>query len=466
MLLTLSTTHTPATDLGYLLAKNPARTHSFTLSFGEAHVFYPEATDERCTAALMLDLDPLALVRAARKNRTDESLLSHYVNDRPYVSSSLTSVAISRVFGSALNGKCRDRPELVDSPLPLEVTVSALPCQGGEPFFRRLFSPLGYELEVEPLPIDPKFPSWGDSPYARVVLRTRCKLQDLLSHLYVLIPVLDTEKHYWVGAVEIEKLVSKAESWLGAHPERDLIVDRYLKRQRHLTRAALARLTSDDDSNPDITEERRQAEEAALEAPLSLNERRISSVCSALKNAGARNILDLGCGEGKLLRALFEDDAFDRIAGTDVSIRSLETAHRRLRLGDLPSARRNRIDLFQGSIVYRDDRFSGYDAACLIEVIEHIDPSRLPALEKVVFGFAAPRTVIVTTPNAEYNCRFANLTAGHMRHRDHRFEWTRAEFEVWSSGVADRNDYRVQLLPVGDAEADVGPPTQMGIFSK
>ena len=146
MLLTLTTTHSPATDLGYLLYKNPARPQAFELTFGTAHVFYPEANAERCTAALLLEVDPIGLVRNRRGPSGEGFSLEQYVNDRPYVASSFLSVAIAQVFGSALSGISRERPELCQMPIPLTATLSVLPCRGGEVFLRKLFEPLGYAM--------------------------------------------------------------------------------------------------------------------------------------------------------------------------------------------------------------------------------------------------------------------------------------------------------------------------------
>src|SRR5262244_3970352 len=146
MLLTITTTHQPATDLGFLLHKNPSKVHSFEMSFGKAHLFYPEATPERCTAALLLDVDPVGLVRNRRGPAGAGGTLDQYVNDRPYVASSFLSVAISRVFGSALGGRSKDRSELAQTAIPLTAKISALPCRGGEGFLRRLFEPLGYQV--------------------------------------------------------------------------------------------------------------------------------------------------------------------------------------------------------------------------------------------------------------------------------------------------------------------------------
>jgi 3' terminal RNA ribose 2'-O-methyltransferase Hen1 len=466
MFLSITTTHRPATDLGYLLAKNPSRSQSFDLAFGRVHVFYPMAEEDRCTAALLLDLDPVGLVRGWHGPTGESGALAQYVNDRPYVSSSFLSVALARVFGSALKGESKGRPELARTPIALEATVSAMPARGGDRIVERLFEPLGYAVRAERLALDDRFPAWGESPYFTVTLSATCRLSDLLTHLYVLLPVLDDEKHYWVGQDELEKLLTRGEGWLASHPERDLIVNRYLKRQRRLVREAMARLVADEDPDPEATEETQARQEEALEEKISLNEQRIGAVVAALKQAGARRVLDLGCGEGRLLQALLRDKDFERIVGMDVSWRALEIARERLDLERLPQKVRERIDLIQGALTYRDARLTGFDAACAIEVIEHLDPPRLPAFERCAFEFARPAMLVVTTPNAEFNVRFEGLPAGRFRHRDHRFEWNRAELKAWADAVARRFGYNVRFQPVGPDDPDVGPPTQMAVFSR
>ncbi|HEX6709039.1 MAG TPA: 3' terminal RNA ribose 2'-O-methyltransferase Hen1 [Rubrobacter sp.] len=456
MLLTITSTREPATDLGYLLHKNPARSQSFELPAGMAHVFYPEASDERCTVAMLLEIDPIGLVRG--EGRT----LREYVNDRPYAASSFLSVAISRVFGTAMGGKSKERPELARTPLPLHARISVLPCRDGEDFLRRLFEPLGYSVLAERHPLDEEFSEWGESPYFTVELSGEVRLQDLLSHLYVLVPVIDDDKHYWVTEEEVDKLLRRGGEWLAGHPEREVIAERYLKHQRTLSNEALSRLIEEDPEAEDA--ENLAREEEAVEEIITLGEQRLGAVVAALKDSGARRVLDLGCGEGKLLRALLQERDFEEIVGVDVSVRSLQRARERLRVDRLPPMQQSRLKLFQGSLIYRDKRFSGYDAAAVVEVIEHLDPPRLAAFELVLFGSAKPHTVVLTTPNAEYNANFESLPAGEFRHRDHRFEWSRDEFRSWSNEVAERSGYKVRFLPVGTEDANLGPPTQMAVF--
>ena len=464
MLLTISTTYSPATDLGYLLHKHPARMQSFKLTFGQAHVFYPEARTEKCTAALLLDVDSVALVRRPHGQFAENFALAQYVSDRPYVASSFLSVAIAQVFSSALSGKCKDRPQLVEAAIPLTAQLSILPCRGGERLLRRLFEPLGYTVEAGQHVLDPQFPDWGQSRYFTVTLENTCRLSELLTHLYVLIPVLDDEKHYWVGDAEIEKLLKHGNDWLAEHPEQESIARRYLKHQRRLTREALAQLREEDVQE---TDEATQAqEEIQLEGQISLNELRLVTVTEMLKQSGAKRVLDLGCGEGKLLRKLLAEKQFEEIIGMDVSHRALKIAQERLHHDRLPEKQKERLRLFQGSLGYRDKRLAGYDAAAVVEVIEHLDLPRLAAFERILFEFACPQTVVLTTPNIEYNVKFENLQAENFRHKDHRFEWTRDEFQSWAADVAKRFGYAVVFHPIGPEAEDVGSPTQMAVFTR
>jgi len=464
MLLTISTTHQPATDLGYLLHKNPARLQTEELSFGKAYVFYPEASVELCTAALLVEVDTVALVRG-RGPAGEGGQLEQYVNDRPYVASSFLSVAMGRIFSTAMSGRSKDRPELAEMAIPLTAHLPVIAARGGDGLVRRLFEPLGYTVDLNGSQLDEKFPEWGESPYVALTIAGTVRLQDLLTHLYVLIPVLDNEKHYWVANDEIEKLLKRGEGWLGSHPEKDLIVSRYLKRQWSLTREALSRLLAEDTPS-DETEEMLPTGSPSAEHTPSLHDQRLRMVLSVIRDTGAKRVVDLGCGEGKLLKLFLAEKQFDAILGMDVSWRSLETAKERLRLDELPERQRSRIELIQGSLTYRDQRLNGFEAAAIVEVIEHLDAPRLATFERIVFEFARPQYVVLTTPNAEYNAVFETLPAGEFRHGDHRFEWKRVEFEGWASRVAERFGYGVRFEPVGPIDIERGAPTQMAVFTQ
>ena len=459
VMLTLTSTGSPATDLGFLLHKHPDRVQRFELPVGVAHVFYPEATEERCTVAMLLEVDPVGLVRGKRFG-VDGLALAQYVNDRPYAASSMLAVALGRVFGSALKGQCPARPDLVDERIPLEVRLPAVPTDGGANLVERLFAPMGWSVTATPEPLDPTVPAWGDSRFVTLAMTARITVQEALNHLYVLLPVLDGSKHYWVTQDEVDKLLRAGGAWLPAHPARELIMRRYLAHQREYVNEATQRFAALDDALP---EELDAAAEGVSPEPLV--RRRKAAVVAQLKELGARRVVDLGCGEGALLRELITDPAFTEIVGVDVSAGELRRAERRLNLDRMPDSQRARLSLLQSSATYRDTRLQGYDAVVLMEVIEHVDPDRLPALERSIFAHAHPAAVIVTTPNAEFNATFERLPAGAMRHPDHRFEWTRAQFAQWAERVAKEHGYGVRFLPVGDEDPRLGTPTQMAVFT-
>ncbi|MFE3197217.1 3' terminal RNA ribose 2'-O-methyltransferase Hen1 [Embleya sp. NPDC059237] len=636
MFLTIATTHRPATDLGFLLHKHPGKAQRFSTTYGNAHVFYPEADEARCTAALLLDVDPIALTRGVKRGKGSPDLtLAQYVNDRPYAASSLLAVALGTVFRTAMQGRCDARPELPAMALPLEIEVPALSARGGAEMVRRLFEPLGWQVRTETVPLDAGFPEWGESRYVRLALTGTMPLAEALRQLYVLLPVLDNAKHYWVAPDEVDKLLRAGEGWLAAHPDRDLIASRYLARRATLTRSAIERLAEVDETAPEdldnaIPDEPDEdpgpgsghavatddaapaavtvasagvapapagvthppatgtptpataasapaasgvapagagatsgiapagapaagmsvpaasnaahapagASETAGAAPagvpeslggasagvpatnasvsaasgvapagalaasgvasapatgvessapgtsasagevaggvgLSLARQRRDAILGALRAAGAERVLDLGCGDGKLIGALLGEPRFREIVGVDVSVRALTIAERKLKLDRMSERQRDRVRLIQGALTYTDKRLVGYDAAVLCEVIEHLDEPRLPALEYAVLGAARPATVVVTTPNVEYNVRYApeepgghGLAAGAMRHGDHRFEWDRATFRAWAERAAATYGYATRFEPVGEVDPEVGPSTQMVVFTR
>ncbi|WP_345675333.1 3' terminal RNA ribose 2'-O-methyltransferase Hen1 [Yinghuangia aomiensis] len=730
MFLTIATTRQPAADLGFLLYKHPEKAQQFGTAHGTAHVFYPEAGPDRCEVALLLDVDPIALVRGAKKS-TPDFALAQYVNDRPYAASSLLAVALGSVFRTAMQARCDRRPELVDELWPLEVRVPALPSRGGPRLVRGLFEPLGWTVEAEPVALDERFPEWGDSRYVRLRLTGTFRVADALRHLYVLLPVLDDAKHYWVTPEEVEKLLRAGEGWLATHPERGTITRRFLSRRPSLTRTALQRLAEIDDTRPEdfdnavpedavlddavledtdlsddgaaapvaagsetadatavdasarpgtdgpgapsvahASEEGEWARAASMEVaatdavragtgerevpdgtasgvgmrdsaereaqagkesgasdagvrthradpsapesadggtaraldgvgrgragadtrpgagtgrptraeaeaatgglasseirvraragvqahagaealagaqaqahagvqaqahagvdatvggsvaavaqspaaagdagapaadavvttvsavvsttglstspaeavvdtpakPVALATHRRDAILGALRGVGAARVLDLGCGDGKLVGELLKERRFTEVVGVDVSARALQIAARKLRLERMGERQRARVRLMQGALTYTDARLAGFDAAVLSEVIEHVDEPRLPALEFVVFGDARPGAVVVTTPNVEYNVRYApeeegghGLPLGAMRHSDHRFEWDRARFRAWAAAVGERYGYDVVFSGVGDADPELGSPTQMAVFTQ
>jgi len=471
MLLTITYTGQNATDLGYLLHKNPQKLHSFELGFGNCYVFYPEVTAERCTVALLLEINPVDLAKSARNYGTEASLFD-YVNDRPYVASSFLSVALSKVFGTALSGRSKERPELVEGQLDLEAKITMLPASGGADVIRRLFEPLGYEVVLQGYSLSENFPEWGESRYFTVDLKAKMRLLDLLNQLYILIPVLDLKKHYWIGEEEIVKLIKHGEGWLAIHPEKELITNRYLKRKKNLINRALNQLQDLSDENEKdlvfdeaIIEAKDKEQTGKFEERSNLNQQRLDVIVEVLQNLQVAKVIDLGCGEGKLLNLLMKERCFTELVGMDASHLVLEKAVRRLNLERLAPLQRERIRLFQSSLIYQDQRFRGYDAVTVIEVIEHLDLNRLVAFEQVLFEFIKAPVAVITTPNREYNMKYPNL-GNSLRHTDHRFEWTRAEFQFWASNMAERYGYQVSFVSIGEFDSELGAPTQMGVFTQ
>jgi 3' terminal RNA ribose 2'-O-methyltransferase Hen1 len=459
MLMTITCEGPHAQDFGFLIHKNPASVFERQLAFGRVTLFYTENMPERASVALVFDIDPVSLVRDGNR----AAALEQYVNDRPYVASSFTSVAIREAFSSALAGKSKDRPDLVARPLPLRASVPAVHARGDVAIVERLFSPLGYEVAVQHRQLDERYPAWGDGELVSLEIAGVQTVHDLLSHLYVLLPVLDAAKHYYIGEDEVQKLLAHGAGWLEHHPEKTLIANRYLKHRRGLVHDALSQLTI---GQPEVDADE-QAREDALEAAPRLHDARIAAVVAALRDAmpPVRRIVDMGCGEGRLLQALLPDPAFTELVGVDVSTAMLAIAEKRLNLERLPIAVRDRVRLIQGSVLYRDQRLEGYDAVTLVEVIEHIAEERLDVVRAVVFGRLRPRMVVMTTPNAEYNVRFPTLPSGRTRHADHRFEWTRDQFMTWCEEAIPFG-YSVRHGHVGLEDPVVGPPTQMAIFER
>jgi len=471
MLLTITYTGNNTTDLSYLLYKNPYRPQKFELGFGSAYVFYPELSDKRTTAALLLDIDPIDLARG--KEGTNSSGLFDYVNDRPYVSSSFMSVAISNVFRTAMTGRADDHQELSDTPIDLEAAITMLPCKGDANMLNRVFEPLGYEVKYVTFIMDEKFPEWGESKYVNLTLKGKLLLRDLIKHIYILLPVFDRQKHYWVGNEEVEKLLRNAGDWLSDHPEKGYITSRYLHRLNSLVNLAFSRLTSMTEAKENADDEETPPQLAEItEKKLNLNQQRLGSVVAALKNSKVsdnefsrvRSVIDIGCGEGNLLRFLAREKQFERIAGADVSCTALERASSKLKLNEF-GIKYEHIELFQSSLTYKDPRFKGYDAACVIEVIEHLDISRLSAFERVLFDYTKPKIIILTTPNREYNIKYEHIGETKLRHPDHRFEWTRSEFHLWAEKTAEKYRYTVKFSEIGETDPALGSSTQMGVFT-
>lgn len=459
-MLLITTTHQPATDLGYLLHKNPNRNYSAEVTFGRIQVVFPEAENDRTTAALIVDIDPVALVR---KKDDPQGTAEQYVNDRPYTANSFVSVALAEAFGTAMSGRSKERPTLAETPIPLEIRIPVLRVRGGEEMLRRLFEPLGYAVEATQADLDSTFPEWGKSPYFDVTLGGTLLLRDALRHLYILLPVLDAKKHYFLGSNEVEKILTKGAGWLADHPEKKHILRTSLGRRPSLLNEALEQLANAESDVGTPTEDLTEEVEAKPTPKVTLHTQRHDRVAEVVRLLRPRSVIDLGCGEGKLIRKLIPIQGIERIVGLEVSYYALEWAKKRFHLEEGGARYGNRLEFIHGSLLYRDKRIEGFDVATVVEVIEHMDAGRLSAFEQVLFQSTQPRTAIVTTPNREYNVLYDEVD---LRHEDHRFEWTRAEFEAWATRICEQYGYTATFEGIGEAHETYGSPSQMAVFSR
>lgn len=463
MLLTITTENERAEELSYLLHKSPDKLQSFDITGGKAHVFYPEYTKTKCSVSLLLEIDTIELIRNIRLP-DNGFMLKNYINDRPYVASSFTSHSIATVFSSAMNGKCSLKPELIEVEMSFEVNISLLKIKGGNSeWINRIFVPLGYEVEYKRHVLNENFPKWGESNYYSLKLKNKLTLQKLLSQLYVLLPVFDYEKHYFISTNEIDKLLEKGRDWLITHPEKEMITKRYLNNLKKYYNPALERLK--DDNEEDIyQEDLEKLNEAEIEKKLSLNKQRLKAVFDKVKDSGFNSIMDLGCGEGKLLKMLLKDSKFSKITGMDVSFSELQKAKDNLYYDNLSDKQKERINLFQGSLIYKDERLKNHQIATVIEVIEHIELDMLRSFEKILFSYLEPQMIVITTPNSEYNKKYEKLSQESFRHHDHRFEWNRKEFLEWLNYIKDKYNYGFEVFEIGDIDKELGSPTQMAVL--
>lgn len=466
MLFTLTCTGPHAPRLPELFNRNPQELHTVTLSAGRVHLFFPELTSERVTAAFLLDLEPAGVERRPRGGMHAPKLVADILHDRAYISSATLISALGPLLEPILEPCGKTARAGCQQSLPLEAHLHAVTCRrGGVALLQRLFVPLGFELHAEPLV--PMAQQGGGSYVWQLVLKRECPLQVFLRHLYLLTAVMDDDAPEWEREDEAERLLTLGETWLSDHPEQAWILERGRSIRRRLLHPGLEPLLSMAGERPvDRLRALEPGLEARLEAGLNLVSRRLQAVVRVLEQQRISRVGDLGCGEGRLLKELLARPQFKRIVGLDVAVECLERASRRLRLDQLPEAQADRVQLLHGSVLYYDKRLEGLEALTLLEVLEHIDPEKLPLVEEVLFEGLRPPLVIVTTPNQSFNGRLEGLLAGQLRHSDHRFEWTREQARRWAEGVSYRHSYRFQLEELGERDLEVGAPTVMVIFQR
>ena len=454
VLLLLTTTRRPATDLGRLLALESGEVHEFAVPGGIATLHLPEVSAHRCTAAVFLEWH-----HRGSDLGDDQAGAGGRAPVPAHVTSDMLADAVSLVFRNALAGASGHRyPHLLRAALPLEIVIPQFPCQAGVHLAERLFGPLGWRVLVDPVLLDARHPEWGDTGHSALTLRGTISLADAVTHLSVLLPVLvNGNKGRLAPEGRIGRLLRPYCDWLTRHPERQLIMGSYQKRRG----ASLVRTT---DASPKAVEMAHAVRPTVVREGLAVE--RLEAVLAALARTSAERVIDLGCGTGVLLARIAQDSRYTEVVGVDDAAQALELARRRLQLELLPERQRSRIKLLQLSILRRDNRLIGFDAAILMEVIEHFDPFRLPALVINIFGHARPGTVIVTTPNLEHTLRYPGPTRSGLRHDDHRFEWSRQEFAAWVADASQRYGYVGRIQGVGTCDPQVGHPTQLAVFTR
>lgn len=446
MLLTINCEGPDAMDLSWLLHKRPNRFQAFNLGYGKAFVFFTEYSQNSCTACLLLEIMPDALNDLC-KSKDGEF---QYVNSRQYLSSSLLAGAIGKAYSSAIKGTCQDKPDLVGKKHGFKVRINNFSCRLNPIFIDRIFSPLGYQIEWRNIQINDEYCT-GGFICGDLQLSIDATLQEILSHLYILLPVFDRQTHFWLDESQLQKFIRHCQGWLGRHPEKRLIINEYFGpvselKYRLMKHFGVIRPLADKSRTPTFNQMRRSA---------------ISDVIAA---SGAKTIIDLGCGDGSFVFSLHGQNRYEKLAGMDASAQNIENARKKF---DSPFFhRRKSPEFFIGSITYRDKRISGYDAVILSEVIEHFEPERMDGVMRNILGEARPKLFVMTTPNKAYNQEFPFLEAGEFRHPDHRHEFGEDEFISFCEKYAAVFGYDLEISHVGVELSRIGSPTFMGIFKK
>lgn len=458
MFLSIAVSGEHAPDLGFVLYKHPGRFFEKSASKGRVTGGFTENREDFAEFTLAVEIDPVERVRGVNWDRG----IASYVEPMPFLAASHMSQALSQALGSAMNGVLGSKDPVIDTrvkaagvkPWPLTIKVGAVRCS---PYMiESLFSELGWSVEIESHNLDvPGVSEDDDRPLHVFTLKGEATVSDALTQLYVLLPVLDPSRHYFYDESEARKLFEKGGDWLKGHSSRDLIISRYLSKSKEL-RGYARQLFGNFQEKKDLDELIAETEELMRDwddpDDTSPHQQRHSQIIRDVVSWGARSVIDLGCGEGRLLERLVRIAPDMRVVGIEPSAREIERA--RKRLSNNPGKNLDpRVEFVHGSAMYGDERFKDFDAAILSEVIEHVDEDRLSLLARSVFGIMAPRRVVITTPNGDYN-RVFGLRPGEFRHADHRFEWTLAECQAWVVGVTAAYPYEAEITPVGGRNAD------------
>ncbi|MDN4617361.1 3' terminal RNA ribose 2'-O-methyltransferase Hen1 [Paenibacillus sp. PsM32] len=481
MYLTIKATGEHANMISHLLAKNPHNLYDRTEKGARVRLVYTSFEPHDTEAILFVTPDPIELV----KGTPDHYDITQYINDRELAVSSLFCSYIRPALGTALNGKPKaDYMNWVDYQFDLQMTFGPVASDLPDHVVESLFQPLGYEVQMERGEIDYSFDLKNRSTVRHIQISGQQTLQQMLRQVYILIPVLDNYKHYYINEDEIERLRRYGEGWLSTHPQHDLMIKRSLRfaplikeyEQQVANDASMDTLLTEISTHSveDATAQAESAEpleiidglETTIEPPVvRLNELRYRAIVEQVSLLPQRKqVIDFGAGEGKLSVRLGQIEGVEQVWAVEPSMQS------QLRAIDRFAKLEGRTDdvipvITTGSLFYRDERWIDQDVIILCEVIEHINEVRLPQVIHTLFTDYRPQTLIITTPNREYN-EVYDMDTEEIRHADHRFEWTRAEFEQYCTQWIQNRPYTFTISGIGEKHEQYGQPTQMVVFHR
>jgi 3' terminal RNA ribose 2'-O-methyltransferase Hen1 len=445
MQLTIQASGDNVQAISYLLAKNPNNLYERNHKGHLVRLFYSKFTETELEVTIFVTPDPIEMV----KNNSNSYDITHYINDREFAVSSIFCSFIRSALGTALNGQPKEEHlKWVNHPFSFNFEFGPVVSSLSDEKLMNLFEPIGYEVTINRPEIEYSFPIKTKSSARYLSIKGMKTLQEGLRHLFVLIPVIDNYKHYFIDEKEIEKLERYGEGWLEQHPLRDLI---YRQALRFKEIYSLVENSSKDEKKVEPVKKVR------------LNELRYEKIVNAVSQMKPRSVVDFGSGEGKLSVQLGFVEGITEILAVEpsesASLKALE------RFNKVKNKEKFVIpELLWGSLFYYDERLKDKDVIILCEVIEHIDETRLPKAMDTLLHDYQPGALIITTPNREYNELYD--MEEHLRHNDHRFEWTRAEFRQWCTERNYSNDYELLFDGIGEEHPSHGFPTQMCIFKR
>ncbi|PYF06198.1 3' terminal RNA ribose 2'-O-methyltransferase Hen1 [Ureibacillus chungkukjangi] len=445
MQLTIRGTGQDIQVISYLLAKNPNNLYERRVSGHLVRMFFSQFSEEEVEVTFFVTPDPIELSR----NNSKVYDITSYINDREFVVSSIFCTFLRTALGTALNGKPVEEYEpWVNHPFPLEFSFGPVASQLTDQDIQSLFQPLGYAVEITYGEADYNMDFKSKSSARFITLKGSTTLQMGLRQLFVLIPVLDNYKHYYIDEQEVEKIVRYGEGWLDKHPKREFILRQALRFKEVYGQFENQHTKKENESSP----------------KLRLNDLRYDKIVGKVNQLKRKEtVVDLGSGEGKLSEKLGFIDGVKEILAVEPSESATLKALKRF---EKAAQDKNFVKPRQifGSLFYYDERLKGKDVLILCEVIEHIDEYRLPKIIQTILQDYRPRTLIITTPNQEYNEVYG--MGGDYRHPDHRFEWTREEFQTWCKTQNENHEYNIAFDGIGEEHELHGYPTQMCLFTR